>query len=390
MWTHLNAFCSIPHIDWTLCCWSAILVDTLGCIPLCTTHGLDILLLICNTCGHPWMYSALYYTWVGHSVVDLQYLWKSLDVFCSVLHMDWTFCCWSAILVDILGCILLCTSHGLNILLLIRNTCVDTFGCILLCTSHGLDILLLICNSCVDTFGCIPLCTSHGLDILLLIYNTCVDTVGCITLCTSHGLDILLLICNTCGHPWMYSALYFTWVGHSVVDLQYLWISLDVFCSVLHMGWTFCCWSAILVDNFGCILLCTSHGLNILLLICNTCGHSWMHSALYFTWAEHSVVDLQYLWTPLDVFRSVLHMGWTFRCWSAILVDTIECILPCTSHEMDIVLLIYNTCGHPWVHWSAIHVSTFGCILLCTSHSLDILLLICNGHIWMHSALYLT
>jgi hypothetical protein len=311
------------HICWVFFCWSAILVDTPGCILLCTSHGLKILLLICNTCGHPWMHSALYFTWVEHSVVDLQYLWTPLDVFCSVLHMGWTFCCWSAILVD---------------------------------------------------------------------------TPRCILLYTSHGLNILLLICNTCGHPWMYYALYFTWVEHSVVDLQYLWTLLDAFCSVLHMGWTFCCWSAILVDTPGCILLCTSHGLNILLLICNTCGHPWMYSTLYFTWVKHSGVDLQYLWTPLDAFCSVLHMGWTFWCWSAILVDTSGCILLCTSHGLNILLLICNIkylwttldafCSVLWMGWtfwcwSAILVDILGCILLCTSQGLDIPLLICNtcGHI---------
>ena len=179
---HLDAFCSVLHMGWTFCCWSAIPVDTIGCILLCTSYSLDILLLICNTCGHLWMHSALYFTWVGHSAVDLQYLWTPSDAFCSVLHMGWTFCCWSAIPVD-------------------------TFGCILLCTSHSLDILLLICNTYIDTFGCIRLCTSHG-------------------------LDILLLICNTCGHPWMHSALYFTGVGHSVdfIDLHYKWIFLASFC----------------------------------------------------------------------------------------------------------------------------------------------------------------
>ena len=106
------------------------------------------------------------------------------------------------------------------------------------------------------------------------------NTLGCILLCTSHSLDILLVIYNTRGHIWMHSSLYLTWVEHSVVDLQYLWTPLNAFCSVLHRGWTFCCWSAILVDTLGCILFCTSQGLDILLilLIYIISGYSWLHS----------------------------------------------------------------------------------------------------------------
>ena len=166
MWTHLNAFCSIPHIDWTLCCWSAILVDTLGCIPLCTTHGLDILLLICNTCGNPWMHSALYFTWIEHSVVDPQYLCGHLWMY-SALYFTWV--------------------------------------------GHSVVDLQFLCGH-------------------LWMYSALYFTwVG-------HSVVDLQYLC---GHRWMYYALYFTWVGHSVVDLQYLWTSLDVFRSVLHMGWTF-------------------------------------------------------------------------------------------------------------------------------------------------------
>jgi hypothetical protein len=188
----LAAFCSVLHMGWTFCCWSAIL----------------------NTCGHPWMYSALYFTWVEHSVVDLQYLWTPLDAFCSVLHMGWTFCCHQNV--------------------------------------HPMQSTEQNASKVVQKY------------LILQISNRMINP--CEVQSRIHP-DILLLICNTCGHLWMYSALYYTWVGHSVVDLQYLWTLLDAFCSVPHMDWTFCCWSAILVDILGCIPHCTSHGLDILLLI---------------------------------------------------------------------------------------------------------------------------
>ena len=186
------------------------------------------------------MYSALYYTWVGHSVVDLQYLWTPLNAFCPVLHMRWTLCCWSTILVDTLGCIdlqYMCPHLDAfsSVPHIVWTFCcwsaMDTFGCILL-LPHIVWTFCCWSAILVDNFGCILLCTSHSLDIMLLICNTYIDPFGCILFYTSHGLDILLLICNTCGHPWMHSALYFTGVGHSVdfIDLHYKWIFLASFC----------------------------------------------------------------------------------------------------------------------------------------------------------------
>jgi protein tyrosine phosphatase (PTP) superfamily phosphohydrolase (DUF442 family) len=241
-----------------------------------------------------WMHSALYFTWDGHSDVDLHYLWTPLDAFCSVLH-----------------------------------------------------------NYVRYRAECIQMCP-HVLQI-------------------NNGMS------NPCEvqsrmHPK---------VSTSIADQQrnvYLWTTLDAFCSVPHMGWTFRCLSAIHVDTFGCILLCISHSLDILLLVCNTCGHPWMYSASRMhPGMSTSIADqqqnVQPMWsTEQNTSRGVhkycrsttecpTHVKYkaeciqecpqvlqiTFCCWSTILVDTSGCILLCTSHGLDILLLICNTCGHSWI-----------------------------------------
>jgi hypothetical protein len=238
--------------------WSAILVDTLGCILLCTSHGVNILLLIRNTCGHHWMYSALYFTcmycksttecpthvkyraeyiqWcpqvlrinnrmftpcevqsrmhprVSTSIADQQQNvqpmcsteqntsnWTPLDVFCSVLHMGWTFCCWSAILVDTPGCILLGTSHNNRMF-----------------------------NPCEVQSRIHP-----GVSSSIADQQQNVQPMWSTEQNTSRDVHKYLI----------------SWVGHSVVYLQYMWTHLDAFCSVPHIVWTFHCWSAILVDT---------------------------------------------------------------------------------------------------------------------------------------------
>jgi hypothetical protein len=151
--------------------------------------------------------------------------------------MGWTFFCWSAILVDNFGCILLCTSHCLDILLLICNTNIDTFGCILLCTSHThvkyrteyiQRCLYKYCRSTTDCPNYVRYRAEYiqGCPQVLQINKRMSNPYEVQSRIHPHGLDIVLLICNTCGHPWMHSALYFTGVGHSVdfIDLHYKWI----------------------------------------------------------------------------------------------------------------------------------------------------------------------